>query len=644
VPILASVQGHRRSLKMAPSYGGILKSNVSDFLELAHSVYIDACAKCIADVSDLRDLQTVKSRVENEGLSFLTITLPQFCTDFERSLADGIIGSKLFLSFKKNRSIPAFLQGMVSQIFDYETGRIFDVNSKNWSKDSTTVIESIRQICLAFKKVEIACSPKRERAALDEYIKTEQSFDMFTLSEPDYAKFISVSGMLWDNLVSTIVLSECVPAHGPGITAEGISGNRKYHWRSWHDRLEPYFPLIDSGYPLGTPIDSEELKSVTIVPEEQEQPVKVVFVPKTLKSPRVIAIEPCCVQFAQQGIRSALYEAIESYWLTRGHVNFRDQSINQQLAITASSTGLLATIDLSDASDRVPHDLAMEMFRSNPDLQGAIEACRSTRALLPDGTLVAPLKKFASMGSALCFPVEAMYFYTLCVVALLEAQNLPVTSRNCFIVSRSVHVYGDDIIVPSTYAIAVLDYLQKYNCKVNANKTFVSGNFRESCGEDAYLGKSVKPTYFRKVFPKDRHQSDALISWVETANSFYLKGYWRTTSLIFEKLERVIGPLPYLPETSPGLGRISFLGYRYTERENVRWNGKLQRLEIKALVPSPVYRTDRLGGYGALMKIFLTSRGRDYNNLIPEATDVRHLEHSALHGAVSLKRRWVPAS
>jgi hypothetical protein len=282
----------------------------------------------------------------------------------------------------------------------------------------------------------------------------------------------------------------------------------------------------------------------------------------------------------------------------------------------------------------------MEMFRSNPDLQGAIEACRSTSAKLPNGAVIAPLRKFASMGSALCFPVEAMYFYTVCVVALLEAQNLPVTQRNIFKVSRGVHVYGDDIIVPSTYAITVLAYLQKYNCKVNTNKTFVSGCFRESCGEDAYAGESVKPVYVRKIVPKNRHQADCLVSWVSTANLFYLKGYWRSTTFLFNKLERILGPLPYVLATSPGLGRISYLGYQSAER----WNEDLQRFEIKAWVPSPVYRTDKLEGYGALMKSFLNLRGRGDNSLIPEVTDAHHLEHSALHGAVSLKRRWVSAS
>jgi hypothetical protein len=521
---------------------------------------------------------------------------------------------------------------MISLIFDHETGRIND-----YDEDFPSIVESVRQICLLFKKIEVECSPERTALALQSFADIERSFEEFSLQDGEIAYFKSVSSVLWGNLVRGISLEQCRPKHGPGATAEGISGNQKFLWQFWYDRLEPYFPLVDNGYPLGIPDTATELKLVTIVPETDERPVRVVPVPKTLKSPRIIAIEPCCMQFVQQGIRDVLYRTIESHWMTSGHVNFTDQSINQRLAVDGSSTGQLATIDLSDASDRVPLSLALEMFRSNPDLQDAINACRSTRAELPDGRIIGPLGKFASMGSALCFPIEAMYFYTLCVMALLRVHNLPVTYSNCFRVSREVYVYGDDIIVPSSNAMTVLDYLRKYNCKVNTNKTFVSGSFRESCGVDAYCGYEVTPTYLRQVRPKNRQQAKHIISWVATANSFYKKGYWQTSSFMLNCVERVAGKLPCVPGDSAGLGRVSYLGHCSIER----WNKNLQRFEYRSLVPVPVHRTDVLEGYGALFKSF--QRLEDLKNPLV-SRDTLHLEHSALHGAVALKRRWLPSS
>jgi hypothetical protein len=610
-----------------------MKSNVSDLLEVMQHIYDDACIRCIAVVSDLRDLNYIRSRVKDEGISFLTITLPSFCKDFEQALATGFIAPTAFRSFRKAGSIPAFLQGMIGLIFDKETGRIYDASQSDVS-DHPTLVDSVRQICLAFKKLEIPCTPERDARAVANYIEIEDSFNQFKLCEPSRDYYRRVSSVLWGSLIPRLRVDMCIPRHGPGATAERISGNQKYVWRRWHERLEPFFPIIDSCYSYSS-FDSEELLGVTFVQPEDEQPVRVCLVPKTLKGPRVIAIEPVCMQYAQQGIRSILYDAIESYWLTSGHINFRDQSVNQSLAITSSNDGRLATIDLSDASDRVPLELALEMFDSNPDFRDAVESCRSRNAELPDGRIIGPLKKFASMGSALCFPVEAMYFYTICVMALLEKYELPVTQRNIFKVSRSVYVYGDDIVVPSTDAIDVLAQLHKYNCKLNPSKTFYTGRFRESCGIDAYAGSEVTPIYIHTLRPENLRQVPSILSWTATANLFYKKGYWRTASHLFRKVERIVGSLPYVPEGSAGLGRTSFMGYCSVGR----WNKKYHRFEFKAWVPVPVFKEDRLEGFAALQKSFL--KLMDLKNPFV-SRDALHLEHSALHGAVALKRRWVP--
>lgn len=574
-----------------------MKSNVSDHLEILRCIYTDACSKCIAEVSDLRDLMTIESRAKSEGLSFLTITLPSFCSDFERSLADGYIGSKAFRSFRKARAIPAFLQGMLSHIFDHETGRIID----EYTEDISTIVESVRQICLAFKKLATPCTSERTQKALSSYTTTEHELKSFSVPKSDHDEFLHVSDVLWGNMLGNLCLDMLVSRHGPGATAERTSGNQKYHWRFWHERLDPYFPFIDTAYSISAGLGGKEIEDVTFLSQEQEYPVRVITVPKTLKAPRIIAIEPCCMQYTQQAVRDALYRVIEGYWLTAGHINFRDQSVNQKLALDSSSTGRFATIDLSDASDRVPRDLALEMFRSNPDLMDAIDACRSTKAEMPSGSIIDPLYKFASMGSALCFPVEAMYFYTLSVMALLVKHDLPVSLSNIHFVTRDIYVYGDDIVVPTDAALQVLDYLQKYNCKVNSSKTFLKGNFRESCGLDAFNGYPVTPVYIRKLRPQCLRQGSELISWTATANLFYLKGYWTTASHLFKQVEKILGALPYVSPESSALGRISLLGYRSIER----WNRKLHRFEIKAWVPSPVYRSDSIDGYAALQKSLL---------------------------------------
>jgi len=474
---------------------------------------------------------------------------------------------------------------------------------------------------------------------MESFIENERSFNVFPLPREDDDFFKSTSSVLWDNIMGVLRLDMLVPRHGPGQTAERISGNRKYRWRFWHHRLEPYFPILDTGYPISIgelDFESKELKMVSMVHSDQETPARVILVPKTLKGPRLIACEPCCNQYTQQAIRRELYSLLDRYHVTSGHIEFTDQTINGKLALQSSRDGQLATIDLSDASDRVPVGYALYMFRSNPDLKDAIEACRSTKTSLPDNTLVNQ-RKFAPMGSALCFPVEAMYFYTLCVMALLKSHNLPVSHANVFKVSRDVYVYGDDILVPTDHVATVLEILAKYNCKINSNKTFYTGKFRESCGVDAYDGHNVTPVYVNRPRPRSRQQVKEILSWTAAGNHFQKKGYLRTASLLFRRVERILGKLPGIFENSPVLGRVSIW---YLDPPK-RWNKKYQRSEVLCWTQGQVFRTDRLDGYAALQKSLMKLEGL---KTLDAPRDKLHLERSALHGEVALRRRWVPAS
>lgn len=638
-----------------------MKSDVKAYLELAAVVYSDAVAQCAAEVSDVRDLMTIRLRTECEGLSFLTITLPQFARDFEQALAMGGVDSTHFRSFKKCGAIPAFLRGMLSRLFSRETGRLLDE-----TLDSPIYVAAVRQICRLFQKIEMPCTPAREAQAVENFVQVEQSFESFELPRERADNFARVARLLWDNLLVRIRTSEVVPRHGPGATVEGKLGNQKYVHDTWHERLEPFFPFIGFALPVRACGGEDEdpsfgegpdwLEKVSFLSPDQELPVKVTMVPKTLKGPRVIAIEPVAMQYAQQALRSRIYSEVEADGVVGGHVNFTDQTINQRLALASSRTGQYATIDLSDASDRVPRDLALRIFDSFPDLRDAVDACRSTCALLPDGRFIGPLRKFASMGSALCFPVEALYFYTICVEALLDANNFPYTYATVKAVAADVYVYGDDLIVPTVHAAAVLERLQLYNCKPNLSKTFISGKFRESCGVDAYDGSDVTPTYIRRKVPQNRQQVPELISWIATANLFFQKGYEQTAELMFCTCERLLGKLPQVSQDCEGLGRIVSL----PDRRAARYGSRFQRLEKRCWVPSVVYRSDMVDDYPALQKCLLemevavstptTPEGASERleswarGFVPLVRDSRHLERSVLRGAATLKRRWVPVT
>jgi len=227
-----------------------------------------------------------------------------------------------------------------------------------------------------------------------------------------------------------------------------------------------------------------------------------------------------------------------------------------------------------------------------------------------------------------------MYFYTICVAARLRKHGLSVTSQNIFRMSREVYVYGDDIIVPTDDAAAVVGHLQKYYCKVNMSKSFWTGKFRESCGMDAFNGVEVTPTYIREMPPDNRRDASALISWVKSSNLLFKSGYWLTSSFLLKECERLLGKLPVVGDRCAGLGKVSFMrGYSIG-----RWSSQYQCPEVRTWVACPVYRTDKLSGYPALLKCLLQMETR----LGYESTsDADHLSKTARYGAVTLKRRWI---
>lgn len=604
-----------------------MKSYESDLADLAEAIYKDAAAQCAVENSDvLRDLMTIRSRVQNEGLSFLTITLPSFGADFESVLRDGVVGPTHFQGFRKCGRAPAFLRGFLGQILDSETGDLLQ-------DPSPPSVKAVRQIAFAFKKMKMLCSADKVEKALEDYCKDERIFEK-PLHPEDIDSFLSVSKVLWTNVFRQDVDPErdLIPKHGPGATAEKLSGNQKFRCSRWHDRLESCFPSSSFLTPNWSVENVEDgLKDVSIVPECEEQPVRVIPVPKTQKKPRIIAIEPVCMQYTQQSVKRVLYDTLESHPLTAGHVNFTDQHVNRRLAMIGSKTGRLATLDLSAASDRVPHDLAMRMFDAVPVLQECIEATRSSRAQMPNGDVI-HLKKFASMGSALCFPIEAMYFYTICIVALLESAKLPVTFLNVRKVAKKVYVYGDDIIVPADQAAIVTRTLEKYYAKVNVSKSFWTGRFRESCGMDAYAGEDVTPVYIRRMNPRHKGHASELVSWISTGNQFYQTGYWLTAAAIKRMVEKILGKLPIIYPTSPGLG-----WYTFQRVPMPKARGRYQRPENRTWVSRPVYRTDVLDGVPALTKTLLILGSKSSSESL---TDRNHLSESPRHGAVTLKRRW----
>jgi len=270
------------------------------------------------------------------------------------------------------------------------------------------------------------------------------------------------------------------------------------------------------------------------------------------------------MQYMQQGLKRCFMDAYERDNLLPRIIGFRDQTPNQRLALTGSMNGKTATLDLSEASDRVSNQLVRTMTDLWPHLSAALDATRSRLADVP-GHGVIRLAKYASMGSALCFPIEAMVFTTLIFMGIQESLNVTMTRKDIESFADSVQVYGDDLIVPVEHVHTIVRTLQHFGAVVGTDKSFWTGRFRESCGKEYFNGTDVSLVRVRQVLPSTMADVDGVIATVELRNQFYEHGYWQTVAWLDEQLEVLMRHFPYVSPSSPVLGRVSFLGYQ-TER------------------------------------------------------------------------------
>jgi len=206
---------------------------------------------------------------------------------------------------------------------------------------------------------------------------------------------------------------------------------------------------------------------------------RIATVPKSFKTDRIIAIEPTGNLFLQKGVGGYLRRRLKSVG-----IDLDDQTINQRLAEMAYRSDL-ATLDLKSASDSISRELVYELLPY--DWASFLDDLRSKQALMPDGT-ISYLEKFSSMGNGFTFELESLIFWAL-TSALVE-MRLP---------GGVVSVYGDDIILSRSVAPELIQLLAFVGFEVNQEKSFVDGEFFESCGKHYFRGYDVTPVYQKEV-------------------------------------------------------------------------------------------------------------------------------------------------
>jgi hypothetical protein len=653
----------------------------SDFLRLCDGVFLDAVTLDNSLRKGLdRDYRRLESLYLKNGDHVFTMWLPAIDKVLCKALDVAClprVAIPLMGTTTKRTNIPRLFQGIWRHVFSDDGCLKQDI-------DSTWVL-ILRQLLMAGAKVRMEAPASSLHRTVDAFYKTESQIpksspfwagdgnlldgdicgstldrytrsgvfdDLFT-EATDSSYLLGICQQVADRVAASF--GEYIPTenafrHGRGATADLTRGSgNKYHFRRWSPRLEHIFPYDEVG--TSNPALLADISRYQPVPLLEEEASKLIAVPKTQKAPRLIAKEPTCHQWCQQNMLDFFVDRMSrdrsSRYPTYGlSIDFSKQSHSGKDALESSLNGLRTTIDLSEASDRLSTWLIQRLWRKNISLLNAMIACR-TRYVRNDidkkhPTLI-ELRKFATMGSALTFPLQSLAFFVLAISAGLSTQHKMTNGRQGKIfhwkrLCGHVRIYGDDIIVPTEWLPELRTLLSLVGLKVNEDKTFGGKYFRESCGVDAFKGDDVTPvkikTFYRRAKP------GTVISVVDTANLLYKKGLWWTADTLRKSVPS--GNIPVVYARSGVWGDASYMGFSFNHLRS-KMDRDLHVRKYSMSQPSAVTKRQQRSEVAANLLQFFTED--------PSSTWNRRASKDALPGELgprksaadyfaSLKSEW----
>jgi hypothetical protein len=581
-----------------------LKSHGEEkILGLFRALFVDLSAQYPASVKSLqRDFDEFLRRVKFEGFSFATKTLPKLGNAFDLALAEGHLHvPRDFKRSHENRAIPAFLQALFKELFD-EAGHLVP-------DPEPDTIKSVRQVLFLAYKYELPFTEAQKRAVIARFHASEDEISRPVQEDEFPTAILSQAERLLRVLFRRFNPLDIRPRHGPGAVASGEKGDGKWKFSTLYPQIHRMYPYHEY-YMVGCPSSYLFGSDFHDRFAEQKNGIsKVVLVPKDSRGPRLISCEPLEFQWIQQGLNRELVDLLESHWLTRGHINFQDQKVNQKLATVGSVTGEWATIDLKDASDRVSRKLVACLFSSLEMVRDALYATRSTHTMLPDGS-IHELQKFAPMGSAVCFSLESIVFWVLSVCAVQKQ-----TKGSLYDATRCVYVYGDDLIVPTDCFTAVKQVLESFRLVVNDKKSCYKGKYRESCGVQSFNGFNVTPIRCSTLWSSDSTDCSCFTAYISYANEFASRGYTEVSRYIFEALERQYGPIPwgYTDSSYPcrWCDNHDEILLRNAEKFPLRWHAGLHRFQFRVKTVISRQHKSKLEGWPRLLRQLSGGGGED---------------------------------
>nr|UJQ85142.1 MAG: hypothetical protein 3 [Leviviridae sp.] len=635
-----------------------MKSQVNALLHVLQGVSNDV----LAAYPDLKgvdlDIERIALNCQTRGLGTFTLDLPHLDSLLLRGLETGrlVLEGPLSTAVSKKTQVPRLFSGLWL--------RVFDKGSCLRQDADVTAIFMLRQLCCLGKRIVVECSPDRIQQSVENFHHVERALRRPTLQWDDdkldiehrqYSLHLgdcivdsSASLPLYQNLreeeqekeaskrnedryllercqqVADLVLSTFESfdsvrysgeleslslgtglKHGKGAVAERLHQSEKSDFRSWSNKLQNRFPFESCGKTAG---DDRSR------PVNHELASRLMCVPKTAKGPRLIASESAPQMWCQQLIWSWLQKQLRSS-VAKHFIDFSDQSKSGDLVLSASLDRKLATVDLSDASDRLTCWTVERIFRTHSSFLSALHAARTRyiRDDISDEVSFLKLKKFASQGTAATFPVQSIVFL---VLALGCSAIGPINRQSIRKLRNRVRVFGDDIVIPS-YGYArlcrVMDLLQ---LKVNVSKSYVNGQFRESCGVDGFMGYDVTPVKPKTLVADSPASCQALI---DTSNNLFNKGLWHASqSLLYLLPARLRRGIRIVGKHDVGFAGLT--SYSGSDESHLirRWNSRLHRYEVRVWTLSVRTQTRDRQGFSALLDFFASKHNHEHARIVSE--------------------------
>lgn len=237
--------------------------------------------------------------------------------------------------------------------------------------------------------------------------------------------------------------------------------------------------------------EAEDIRLTEFGPAVEVDASKLNFAAKESEIARVINTEANIDMMFQKGIGTDMEGVLKQFY----SIDLSTQPTVNRFLAKMGSLGWMkySTMDLRSYSDTISYDFVKFYFP--PHAFQTMDTVRSKVIELPHefGGGSVKLNIFSTMGNGFTFPMQTLILASL-LKAVYEAEGLPTNCND----APHFSVFGDDVICLDQVFHKVMKVFEYCGFSVNEHKSFSTGSFRESCGEDYFKGQNIRSIYCKR--------------------------------------------------------------------------------------------------------------------------------------------------